>query len=443
MKRIALSITLFLAATAGAGGCLEAGRGGETSDTLGGDTAASDTTVATDTGVQTDTNVDLCAGKSCDDGDPCTYDECEPATGECQHYQFPSAPPEARYPMCNVDDDCDDGNPCTADTCVPDGGGCGTVAWNYCSSEPIVGCGGCQVAGCDDGNPCTLDICHSDGSCEFVPAEDCAFGCSGVDVRSHSDAMYSLAPGTPVKLAGAIAPDAYALCDDAQCNCSGDPGLVDAAGMYMGLSPGSPTNGDDSAWYCNYNYCSDQTPVCAPVLYDAAYWMWGTTYSRYDYAAASDPAGAAVAVPPADALSVWDYCLQTTPTALVGHYAGTYTSDAFWNNTFGLEADLFISSDGRLMARLYEPECILCGVSAIGDLFPQTVPVTVGDGWIAFDVASPTICSAILPPPTAKLFSHRNTLAGDYHDKLLGGGGGGEGDVAYCAHGMLSLTRQP
>ncbi|PKN58645.1 MAG: hypothetical protein CVU56_04765 [Deltaproteobacteria bacterium HGW-Deltaproteobacteria-14] len=437
MNRIALLLAMILATATSAGGCLEAGRGGASSDTGGGDT------VATDTSVQSDTTVDLCAGESCDDGDPCTYDECEATTGECQHYQVPSTAAEAAYPMCVVDKDCDDGDPCTADNCVPGAGGCGTFEWAYCSSEPIAGCGGCQVAGCSDGNPCTLDVCKADGSCEFVPAEDCAFGCSGVDVRSHSDAMYGVPVGTPVKLAGAVAPAPYAYCDDGLCECSGGPGLMDTAGAVMALSASALPDGDDSTWYCYYNYCSDQTPVCAPLLYDAAYWAWGTTYSRYDLAGAADGAGAsdALAIPPADGLMVWDYCLQTTPTALVGRYVGTYTTDVFPENVFDLEADLFIATDGQLRARLSEPECPSCGQSAIGYLFPQTVPVTVGDGWIAFDIASPTICNAVLPPPTAKLFSQRNTLAGDYHDKLLGGGGGGDG--AYCAHGTLSLTRQP
>ena len=46
-----------------------------------------------------------CADKTCDDGNPCTTDSCDPATGECL--------------VAQADGTCDDGNPCTLnDTCA-------------------------------------------------------------------------------------------------------------------------------------------------------------------------------------------------------------------------------------------------------------------------------------------------------------------------------------
>jgi hypothetical protein len=63
---------------------------------------------------------------SCDDGNPCTRDFCEPGKhGGCQHTQI-------RH-CCQLDDDCYDGNECTVDTCVagmchfqhPEKDGCG------------------------------------------------------------------------------------------------------------------------------------------------------------------------------------------------------------------------------------------------------------------------------------------------------------------------------
>jgi len=69
----------------------------------------------------------------CDDGDPCTTDEC--VDGRC-----------VNTPM-----DCDDGDPCTTDECV-DG---------HCVNTPM---------DCDDGDLCTTDECV-DGHCVNTPMD--------------------------------------------------------------------------------------------------------------------------------------------------------------------------------------------------------------------------------------------------------------------------------
>ncbi len=76
-------------------------------------------------------------GSECDDGNPCTDDEC--IGGVCRN-----------DPMTG--DPCpDDGNPCTDDYCVA----------GACEHEPLSG------ASCDDGdsNPCTQDTCDGYGVC--------------------------------------------------------------------------------------------------------------------------------------------------------------------------------------------------------------------------------------------------------------------------------------
>ena len=55
-----------------------------------------------------------CSG-SCDDGDPCTDDGCDPDSGACVHLPRPGC--------CHTDADCDDGDPCTVGSCAP-GIGC-------------------------------------------------------------------------------------------------------------------------------------------------------------------------------------------------------------------------------------------------------------------------------------------------------------------------------
>lgn len=58
---------------------------------------------------------------------------------------------------CIEDSECDDGDPCTTDDCV------GTA----CVNTPIPGC--CdEVADCDDGNACTIDTCEA-GVCVHTP----------------------------------------------------------------------------------------------------------------------------------------------------------------------------------------------------------------------------------------------------------------------------------
>jgi Dictyostelium (slime mold) repeat len=105
---------------------------------------------------------------SCDDGNPCTSDQCD-TQGGCNH----------------VTVSCDDGNPCTVELCDPsvgckyapaDGAACDDG--NACSANDACFAGACQgsaVAGCcaastdcDDGNACTTDSC-ANGGCSNTP----------------------------------------------------------------------------------------------------------------------------------------------------------------------------------------------------------------------------------------------------------------------------------
>ncbi|MCB9738961.1 MAG: hypothetical protein H6747_06815 [Deltaproteobacteria bacterium] len=93
--------------------------------------------------------------KACDDGNPCTADSCDEASGYCLHPPNPGA-------------GCDDGNPCTkSDAC--DGTGHCAGAGNVCT-----GCASLQdCAAYDDGNPCNGTIyCNTKvvgGVCEVLP----------------------------------------------------------------------------------------------------------------------------------------------------------------------------------------------------------------------------------------------------------------------------------
>lgn len=98
------------------------------------------------------------AEKSCDDGNACTFDICNPFTeiGECEHL-----PP-----------DCSDADLCTSDSCDP--------ATGLCLNDAKT---------CDDGNECTADSCDTEtGACVFEPQ---ALPCSdGIECTTgdHCDA---------------------------------------------------------------------------------------------------------------------------------------------------------------------------------------------------------------------------------------------------------------
>lgn len=89
----------------------------------------------------------------CDDGDPCTEDQCNPASGQCQQFAIPECGP------CVLDSHCDDDNSCSVDSCL--NGQC------VHSASPNSEC--CTTAAqCDDGDPCT------DDTCETAPLGICA-----------------------------------------------------------------------------------------------------------------------------------------------------------------------------------------------------------------------------------------------------------------------------
>ncbi len=141
----------------------------------------------------------LCHGPDeCDDGDPCTIDECD-AEGFCRHSAKCVGAGElccdGTCSQCCSRDDCEDTVECTGDQCfngfcahVPDDDSC--EADQYCSlaedckdREP---CPNGTAAECDDGDPCTADTCQATlcyhDFCEVgqqcCPEKGCATCCS-------------------------------------------------------------------------------------------------------------------------------------------------------------------------------------------------------------------------------------------------------------------------
>src|SRR5581483_9783545 len=122
------------------------------------------------------------SGDACDDGDSCTEDTCDPVAG-CSHAPLDGDPCDDGD-ACTADDtcvagvctggdavDCDDGNSCTRDFCVPSFGCRHIVDDEVCEPGDL-----CTDADCDDGDPCTADVCdpaqgcgHTSIACESAP----------------------------------------------------------------------------------------------------------------------------------------------------------------------------------------------------------------------------------------------------------------------------------
>ena len=98
----------------------------------------------------------LCDAASCDDGDACTVDVCDPAAG-CSNTPV----------LCGAGDSCVDG------ACVPDAL--------------------CTDLSCDDGDPCTVDICDPASGCSST-AVVCGDGESCVDGVCEADDVPACLP---------------------------------------------------------------------------------------------------------------------------------------------------------------------------------------------------------------------------------------------------------
>ncbi|NUN16239.1 MAG: hypothetical protein HUU55_21640, partial [Myxococcales bacterium] len=93
---------------------------------------------------------------SCDDGNACTEDSCDPKSG-CKNETI----------------SCDDSNACTADSCDPTSG-CknDTISCddnNACTQDSCDADSGCKndMISCDDDNACTKDSCDKETGCAY------------------------------------------------------------------------------------------------------------------------------------------------------------------------------------------------------------------------------------------------------------------------------------
>ncbi|MCH8252218.1 MAG: hypothetical protein IID36_07175 [Planctomycetes bacterium] len=115
-------------------------------------------------------------GPDCDDGDECTFDDCDPAEPDgCTH----TITPGAACTSGNGESECSGPDTCQADgSCgnndFTDGTPCNDgLDCNVGESCTGGACGGGGLPDCNDGNPCTTDTCIEPGGCDNAIIEEC------------------------------------------------------------------------------------------------------------------------------------------------------------------------------------------------------------------------------------------------------------------------------
>jgi len=153
----------------------------------------------------------------CDDGNPCTDDACDPGTG-CTHTHNTADCSDGD--KCTLDDkcqqgacvggglqSCDDGNLCTDDGCEP-ATGCTFIAndavcddLNACTLSDQCKQGQCvggQALDCDDANECTQDACAPESGCLNTPVPNGAACNGGGDWKCQDGICTEFAQGDPM-----------------------------------------------------------------------------------------------------------------------------------------------------------------------------------------------------------------------------------------------------
>jgi len=203
----------------------------------------------------------LCVGGavSCDDGDPCTVDTCDPVQAACAH------DPAAEGMACDDGDPCTTGDACSAGACLggPDGCECRVDA-DCAAKDDGDRCNGvlaCVLSACVV-DPETVVTCDpsGDSSCRKAVCEVATGACLAL-------ALHEGQPCAPVEPcatagaceAGACAPTAWVPCnDDNACTADAcDPAT--GACSNVPVDEGAPCDDGD---LCTSSDLCDATGAC-------------------------------------------------------------------------------------------------------------------------------------------------------------------------------------
>lgn len=172
---------------------------------------------------------------ACDDGEVCTSDACDSATGLCRYEAVPEGSACDDSDACSQSDacdglgacvgssvvDCDDGSPCTDDYCNPENGSCVRLNWvdgSDCDDGDV----------CTDGDRCSFGVCIGGQVVENCCLDDADCVASEPCSEAHCDDAHSCQQ-LPLELCcgnGLVEPEAGEDCEAVE----GQPaGLCDAA----------------------------------------------------------------------------------------------------------------------------------------------------------------------------------------------------------------------
>ena len=216
------------------------------------------------------------AGKICDDGNPCTTDACDPASG-CTKTADDGKACDADGNACTSADhcvgstctagkmvDCDNTNPCAKASCDNSSGKCvgksaqdgvpcddGTVCTqtDVCKSGECIG----KIVSCDDNNPCTGNACDAVLGCKTTNLDGIA--CDDDNPCTIGDLCN----------AGACAKGAAKTCDAGVTCVVGACSLVNGKCDYKNKAAGAPCNDGDACTQndgCNDAICQGKTVNC-------------------------------------------------------------------------------------------------------------------------------------------------------------------------------------
>jgi hypothetical protein len=216
----------------------------------------------------------------CDDGNPCTTDACNPggdgSKGGCVNKSTDGGACVPQDDSCAVTGvcaagackklsvtGCDDGNPCTLDGCDKASGKCvykaGKVGvlcddGNVCTKSDSCGQAGCKGAarGCNDGNACTIDACDPTTKLGCLNVTAAAMACNDGDLCTSND----------VCAKGSCAAGSKLSCDDGNPCTDDDCGAKKGCANKPNVKPCDDNNGCTQGDKCGSG--AGGVTVCLP-----------------------------------------------------------------------------------------------------------------------------------------------------------------------------------